>query len=141
MASGQIDRLAARPRGRDGFTLMELMIVVAIIMILLGMGAGNYQRSVLRSKEAVLAQDLYVLRQAVDQYTLDKQEAPQSLEDLVSAGYLRAVPVDPMTGGTDWNLEYSDTVLSPEQTTTGISNVRSNSTAVSSFNGKPYSEW
>lgn len=121
--------------------MIELMIVIAIIMVLLGIGAANYQRSVLRSKEAVLAQDLYVLRQAVDQYTLDKQEAPQSLDDLVSAGYLRAVPVDPMTGGTDWNLEFGDAVLSPEQTTTGISNVHSSSTAVSPFNGKAYSEW
>jgi len=132
---------ATKSRAHAGFTLMELMIVVAIIMILIGMGAGNYQRSILRSKEAVLAQDLYVLRQAVDQYTLDKQEAPQSLDELVSAGYVRAVPVDPMTGGTDWNLEFSDTVLSPEQTTTGISNVHSASTAVSPFNGKAYSEW
>ena len=127
--------------GARGFTMLELLIVVAMIMILAGIGAGNYQRSVLRSKEAVLAQDLYVLRQAVDQYTLDKQEAPQSLEDLVSAGYLRSVPVDPMTGGTNWNLEFDSTVLSPEQTTTGITNVRSSSTAVSPFNGKPYSEW
>ena len=120
--------------------MLELMIVIAIIMVLIGMGAGNYQRSVLRSKEAVLAQDLYVLRQAIDQYTLDKQEAPQSLEDLASAGYIRAVPVDPMTGTTAWHLEYDDTVLSPEQTTTGVSNVRSASTAIG-MNGKPYSEW
>jgi len=130
-----------RSTTRRGFTLMELMIVIAIIMTLIGMAAGNYQRSVLRSKEAVLAQDLYVLRQAVDQYTLDKQEAPQSLEDLVSAGYLRAVPVDPITSQADWALEFSDTVLSPEQTTTGISNVHSSSSAISPNNGKAYSEW
>jgi general secretion pathway protein G len=110
-------------------------------MILLGMGAGNYQNSVLRSKEAVLRQDLYVLRQAIDQYTLDKQEAPQSLEDLVSAGYLRSVPVDPMTGTKDWALEYGDTVLSPEQTATGVTDVRSGSSAVSPFTGEPYNSW
>lgn len=124
-----------------GFTLLELLIVMSIIMILVGMGAGNYQRSVIRSKEAVLAQDLYVMRQAIDQYTLDKQEAPQSLDDLVSGGYLRSVPVDPMTGGTDWNLAYGDTVMSAEQTTTGVSDVHSSSTLTSPFNGKPYSEW
>ncbi len=124
-----------------GFTLIELMIVIAIIMILIGMSAGNYQKSVLRSKEAVLAEDLYIMRQAVDQYTLDKQEAPQSLDDLVSAGYLRGVPIDPVTGAKDWNVEYGDAVLSPEQTTTGISNVRSSSTSTSPFSGRPYSEW
>lgn len=140
-----------RPRGvstphvqaasRRGFTLLELTIVILIIMVLIGMAAGNYQNSVIRSKEAVLAQDLYVMRQAIDQYTLDKQEAPQSLDDLVSAGYLRAVPVDPMTGGTNWNLEFGDTVMSAEQTTTGVSDVHSSSTMASPFSGKPYSEW
>lgn len=120
--------------------MLELMVVMLIITILAGIAAGNYQRSVLRAKEGVLAQDLYVMRQAIDQYTLDKQEAPQSLEDLASAGYLRAVPIDPMTSARDWALEFSDTVMSPEQTTTGVSNVRSSSTAIAS-DGRPYSEW
>lgn len=140
MVSKRMKRVAKIGKQR-GFTLLELLIVISIIMILVGMGAGNYQKSVVRSKEAVLAQDLYVLRQAIDQYTLDKQEAPQSLDDLVSAGYLRSVPVDPMTGGTTWNLEFGDTVMSAEQTTTGVSDVHSSSTMVSPFNGKPYSEW
>lgn len=126
---------------QNGFTLLELLIVITIIMILIGMGAGNYQRSVVRSKEAVLKQDLYVLRQSIDQYTLDKQEAPQSLDDLVSAGYLRSVPNDPITGGKDWALEYGDTVLSPEQTTTGVTDVHSSSTASSPFSGEAYSSW
>ncbi len=120
---------------------MELMIVLTIIMILLSLASGNYQRSILRSKEAVLKQNLYVMRQAIDQYTLDKQEAPQSLDDLVSAGYLRSVPVDPITNRAEWNLEYGDYVLSPDQTNTGITNVRSTSPNVSPFEGASYSTW
>lgn len=121
--------------------MLELLIVITILTILFSMAAGNYQRSVLSSKEAVLKHNLSVLRQAIDQYTLDKQEAPQSLDDLVSAGYLRAVPSDPITGRNDWNLEYGDTVMSPEQTSTGITNVRSASTAASLLTGEAYSNW
>jgi general secretion pathway protein G len=126
---------------RAGFTLMELMIVITIIMILLSLAAGNYQRSILRSKEGVLKQNLYVMRQAIDQYTLDKQEAPQSIEDLVSAGYLRSVPMDPIANRPEWNLEFGDYVLSPDQTNTGITNVRSTSSGVSPFEGTSYSSW
>src|ERR1700674_795114 len=93
-----------------GFTLIELMIVITIILILIGMAAQRYEKSVQHAREATLHQDLMVLRQAIDNYTLDKQAAPQSLEDLVQAGYLRKVPTDPMTGSADWVSQF-DTLL------------------------------
>lgn len=127
--------------GSRGFTMLELMIVITIILILLGMGVGQYQQSVLRAKESVLMQDLVVMRTAIDQYTIDKQVAPQSLEDLVAAGYLRAVPVDPLTKAADWRTETCDTLLSPDQTDIGICNVRSNAGGVSPFTGTAYSSW
>ncbi len=124
-----------------GFTLLELMIVITIILVLLAMGMGRYEQSVLRSKEAALKQDLFVMRNAIEQYTLDKQAAPQSLDDLVSAGYLREVPVDPMTRQKDWRVDYENVVLSPEQAGTGISDVHSSSDRASAFERTPYSSW
>ena len=124
-----------------GFTLIELMIVIAIILILLGMAAGRYDKSVLRAREATLHQDLSVMRQAIDNYTLDKSAAPQSLEDLQQAGYLREIPTDPMTQAKDWQLKFGDTVLSPDQTTVGIEDVHSNSATVSPFEGTAYNTW
>lgn len=135
---------AARRRGAfapAGFTLLELMIVVAIILILIAMGIGRYERSVLRAKESALKQDLVVMRQAIEQYTLDKQVAPQSLDDLVTAGYLRDIPTDPITRKKDWRVIYEDVVLSPEQSGTGIGDVRSASELVSPFESTPYSSW
>ena len=131
-------RLAAR-----GFTLIELMIVVSIIMILIGIAAGMYQRSVVRAKEATLRSDLTVMRQAIDHYTLDKEAAPQALEDLVNpqSQYLREIPTDPMTNAKDWRVEFGDTVLSPDQSATGIVDVHSNSDKVSAFDGTPYNTW
>jgi general secretion pathway protein G len=125
----------------DGFTLIELMIVITIILILASMAAVRYDRSVLRSKEAALHQDLSVMRQAIEQYTLDKEQAPQSLDDLVTAEYLRQVPVDPITGGRDWNVTTSDMLLSPEQSSAGISDVHSSSDKVSPFENTPYNTW
>lgn len=125
----------------DGFTLLELMIVITIILILASMAAVRYDRSVLRSKEAALHQDLSVMRQAIEQYTLDKEQAPQSLDDLVTAEYLRQVPVDPITGGKDWNVTTSDILLSPEQSSAGISDVHSSSDKISPFENTPYSTW
>jgi general secretion pathway protein G len=135
-------KIPSRPRSTDrGFTLLELMIVITIILILLSLGTGRYQQSVVRAKEAALKQDLAVMRQAIHQYTVDKQQAPQSLEDLVSAGYLREVPVDPFTQRKDWELVFEDLLLSPEQSTTGITDVRSRSDRVSPFEGTPYNQW
>jgi general secretion pathway protein G len=126
-----------------GFTLIELMIVVAIISILIGIAAGMYQRSVQKAKEATLKSDLSVMRQAIDHYTLDKEAAPQSLEDLVNpqTQYMREIPTDPMTNAKDWHVDFGDTVLSPDQSSTGIVDVHSNSDKISPFEGTPYNTW
>jgi general secretion pathway protein G len=124
-----------------GFTLIELMIVITIILILIGMAAGRYDKSVLKANEAVLHHNLQTIRTSIDNYTLDKQAAPQSLEDLVQAGYLRSVPTDPITHAKDWVPQYDSVVLSPDQSSTGMVDVHSNSTRVSPFENTPYSEW
>ena len=126
-----------------GFTLIELMIVITIIFILIGIAAARYDRSVQRAREATLKTDLTVMRQAIDNYTLDKEAAPQSLEDLVNpqAPYLREVPVDPMTRAKDWHLDYGDLVLSPDQTNNGIVDVHSSSPMTSTTDGTPYNAW
>ncbi|HVN07977.1 MAG TPA: type II secretion system protein [Patescibacteria group bacterium] len=131
----------ATRRSEAGFTLLELMVVIAIMSILMGIAAGLYNRSITRSKEAALKQDLFTMRQAINQFTLDKERAPTSLDELVSAEYLRMVPVDPMTNQKDWVPQYEDVVLSPDQTGTGITDVHSGSDQVSPFEGTPYSSW
>ena len=132
----------SRGAGRNlGFTLIELMIVVAIILILVGIAALKYHNVVAHSREAVLRTDLRTIRDAIDNFTLDKQAAPQSVDDLQQAGYLRAVPVDPMTQAKDWVPQFDSVVLSPEQTTTGMVDVHSNSNKASPFDGTPYNEW
>jgi len=124
-----------------GFTMIELMIVITIILILIGMAAQNYGKTVQHARETTLHHDLSVMRQSIDNYTLDKQAAPQSLEDLVQAGYLRKVPVDPITGAADWVPQFDSFVLSPDQSTTGMVDVHSSSTRVSPFENTPYNEW
>jgi general secretion pathway protein G len=124
-----------------GFTLIELMIVIAIIFILLGLAVGRYDMTVQRSREAVLKHDLQVLREAIDNFTLDKQAAPQSLDDLQQAGYLREVPADPITQAKDWVPQFDNVVLSPDQVTTGMVDVHSNSGQTSRFDGTPYNQW
>jgi general secretion pathway protein G len=121
--------------------MMELMIVVAIILVLVGMAAGNYQRSLIRARESVLKQDLQTMRNAIQQYTLDKQQGPSSLDDLVSSGYLREVPVDPITRNRNWQVEYESVLLSPDQTSSGLTDVRSSAEGVSPFENTPYSSW
>jgi len=137
------DLTSRRRLARLGFTLLEMMIVVAIIMILIGIAAGMYQRSVVRAKEATLRSDLTVMRQAIDHYTLDKEAAPQALEDLINpqSQYLREVPTDPMTNAKDWHVDFGDTVMSPDQSATGIVDVHSNSEKVSPFDGSAYNSW
>jgi general secretion pathway protein G len=141
MATGRAKRSAWT--AARGFTLLEMMIVVAIIMILIGIAAGVYQRSVIRAKEATLRSSLTVMRQAIDHYTLDKEAAPQSLEDLVNpqSQYLREIPKDPITDAKDWHVDFGDTVMSPDQSTTGIVDVHSNSDKVSPFDGTAYNTW
>lgn len=125
-----------------GFTLIELMVVVTIILILVGMAAVRYDRSIERAKEAALHHDLSVMRDAIEQYTLDKQQAPQSLDDLVSGGYLRQIPTDPVTGQKDWVTETSDVLLSPDEASSGgIDDVHSPSDKESPFEGTAYNSW
>lgn len=124
-----------------GFTLIELMIVITIILILIGMAAQRYERTITRSRESVLKSDLQVMRQSIEHYTLDKQNAPQSLDDLVQAGYLREIPIDPMTQQKDWQTNFGSTVLTPDQANTGIEDVHSNSDKNSPFDQTPYNQW
>jgi general secretion pathway protein G len=125
-----------------GFTLIELIIVVSVILTLISIAAPIYRTSIIRSKEAVLRDDLFTLRSLIDQYTVDKQSAPQSLQDLVSEGYLRDVPVDPFTGSNQtWQEIFeSDVLMDPNQTTPGITDVRSGS-PLRSLSGDLYSSW
>jgi general secretion pathway protein G len=129
-----------RRRSR-GFTLIEIMVVLTIIAILVGMAAVRYDRSMVNAREAVLKQDLQALRGAIQQFTLDKQRAPQSLDELASAGYLREVPTDPVTRNKDWETQSEDVALSPDQTGTGITDVHSKSDAVSPNTGSAYNSW
>lgn len=138
--------LACRERGKTrahsrGFTMLELMVVIAIILVLVAMAAGSYQRSLVRARESVLKQDLATMRNAIQQYTLDKEQGPTSLDDLVSAGYLREVPTDPITRNRDWHVDFENVLLSPDQTSSGITDVHSTSDTSSSFEGTPYSSW
>jgi len=116
------------------------MIVIAIIAILVGMAAGIYTRTIQHARESVLKKDLQTMREAIDNYTLDKQQAPQSLQDLVDAHYLRQVPVDPVSQQNDWVLHYGDQVISPDQTGTGVDDVHSGSDQAGS-DGTPYNTW
>jgi general secretion pathway protein G len=125
-----------------GFTLIELMIVISIILILVSVALPVYNQSIWRARESVLKQNLFALRSVISQYTLDKQKAPQSLEDLVTGGYFKQIPNDPMTGRNDtWTVEEeSDTILSVDQKEPGIFDVHSGSSAVGS-DGTAYSTW
>ena len=127
-------------RGDFGFTLIELMIVMLIMSILIGIAAIAYDKTVVKARESVLKQDLQTMRQAIDNYTMDKQQAPQSLEDLVDAHYLREIPIDPVSQQKDWVLHFGDTVLTPEQNGTGVDDVHSGSEVVGS-NGEAYNTW
>jgi general secretion pathway protein G len=121
---------------------MELMIVISIILILVAVAIPAYNQSILRARESVLRQNLFTLRSILSQYTLDKQKAPQALDDLVQAGYLKTIPNDPMTGKPDWTADQEDsTIMSPDQQDTGgIDDVHSSST-LSSSDGSAYNTW
>src|SRR5690349_4507052 len=119
-------------RQQRGFTLIELIIVCAMISILVGVMIPVYKIHVLHANEAVLKQDLYNMRTAIDQYTQDKGKAPQDLNDIVTAGYLHALPKDPFTHAVDWQTVQEDVLESVDQTAPGITDVKSSSNLTSS---------
>ncbi|HEV7220724.1 MAG TPA: prepilin-type N-terminal cleavage/methylation domain-containing protein [Terriglobales bacterium] len=124
-----------------GFTLIELMIVISIILILIAVAVPNYRASVVHARESVLRQNLFTLRSVISQYTLDKEKAPQSLDDVVQAGYIKQIPNDPMTSKPDWTVEQEDsTIMSVDQEDSGIDDVHSSSEAISS-DGTAYNTW
>ncbi len=123
-----------------GFTLVELIVVITIVVILVTMAIPIYSNTIRRSKESVLRQNLFTLRTVIDNYTYDKQKAPQALQDLVREGYLRDVPLDPITGRNDWRVVMEDAAQSVNQSEPGIYNVLSSSDKTS-LDGTPFSEW
>jgi general secretion pathway protein G len=135
MPSGEVNRR------RFGFTFIELMIVMAIIAVLMAVAVPVYTRAIIRSKESVLKNNLYTMRTVIDEYTYDKQKAPQTLQDLVSDGYLRQIPADPITGNADsWKLIMEDASNTVNQTMPGIYDIRSGAEGTS-LEGTPYGEW
>lgn len=127
-------------RSSRGFTLIEMVVVISLILILVSIAVPIYNRSIVRAKEAVLRQDLFTLRQVISQYTLDKQKAPQSLDDVISAGYLKQIPTDPMTGSSNWTTDQEDSLMAVDQQEPGIVDVHSSSNQLAT-DGTAYSSW
>ena len=122
-----------------GFTLLELMIVISIIIILAAVALPQYQKTIMHARETVLRDDLFRIRSLIDQYAADKGKLPQSLDDLVSSGYMREVPTDPITEQKDWNIVSGDDPYSTEGGS-GVLDIHSSSSEVST-GGTPYGEW
>ena len=135
------NRLRRQCRSARGFTMIELMIVMAIVVILISIAVPLYQRALLRAKESVLKNNLFTIRTVIDEYTYDKQKAPQNLQDLVTEGYLKEVPIDPIVGNNQsWRIVMEQAMQSVSQIEPGIFDVKSGSDA-KSLEGTPYSEW
>jgi general secretion pathway protein G len=134
-------RMRAGRKSESGFTLVELMIVMTIIGILAAIAIPSYIRSIQKAKEAVLREDLHTMRTAIDSYTVDKEKAPDSLDDLVQAGYLKSIPIDPMTSSSDtWITGQSDTMTDINETQGGMDDVHSGSEGAAS-DGTTYNTW
>jgi general secretion pathway protein G len=128
-------------RTQSGFTLVELMIVIAIMLILLTLAIPRFVGTLKHAREAALKEDLQTMRTGIDTYTMDKQKGPQSLDDLVQDGYLRTIPEDPMTRSKDtWVTDSTEAMYSLDETDPGITDVHSGSTDTGS-DGQPYSSW
>jgi general secretion pathway protein G len=126
---------------RNGFTLIEMMIVMAIIVILISVAIPFYQKAIIRAKETVLHNNLFAMRSAIDEYTYDKQKAPQSLQDLVTAGYLHDMPRDPITqDNNSWKIIMEDAGTAVSSSEPGIFDVSSSSNKIS-LDGTHYSDW
>lgn len=135
------NRLTKIRRAIRGFTLIELMVVMAIISVLLAIALPIYSKSITRSKESVLRNNLFTLRSMIDEYTVDKQKAPESLQDLVSEGYLRQIPQDPITSSDQtWRVIMEDTPIGGQNSAPGIFDVRSGSDKTA-LDGTNYSDW
>ena len=132
---------SVKRRGVRGFTFVEMMVVMTIITILMTVAIPIYNRSIIRAKESVLHNNLQTLRTVIDNYTYDKQKAPQSLQDLVTEGYLQKLPMDPMAGNNQsWRTIMEDAAQSVNQSEPGIFDVKSGSDKVG-LDGSPYSDW
>ena len=133
--------LRRRPTRADGFTLIELLIVMSLIVVLSSVALVGYQNSVVRAREATLMDDLHKLREAIDQYYADKQKWPAALQDLVTDGYVRRIPDDPMTNSADtWQTVPAESDPANPTAEPGIFDVKSGSDKTS-LDGKPYAEW
>jgi len=130
----------AHPERYCGFTLLEMIVVIAILMILLAIAVPRYNQHVIQAREAVLHSDVIELDKLIQQYTLDKRQAPQSLDDLKTAGYLSEIPKDPMTGQAEWETEQEDPTQAADPQQPGITKVHSRSTGTSTT-GEAYSSW
>ena len=137
---GRTNRRTRRNNSRRGFTLLELMVVISMIMILMAVAVPVYNQSIVQARESVLRSNLSTLRNVISQYTLDKQKAPQSLDDLVTAGYLRQIPLDPMTRQPNWEPKQEDVMMAVDQQEPGITDVHSASNGTAS-DGTAYSTW
>jgi general secretion pathway protein G len=133
--------MVMRKRLARGFTLIELMVVMAIISVLLAIAIPIYQKSITRAKESVLRNNLFTIRTMIDEYTVDKQKAPESLQELVTDGYLRQIPQDPLTNSDQtWRIIMEDTPVGGANSSPGIFDVRSGSDQ-KSLDGTAYSDW